>query len=259
VGDRRFWVTTNFVNNEVWDPPRFRLWGLFSWLMATAKDEQRPADNPRRILWEGRSRTLDAGQFTTNYRLISDALRWPVGTVHHYMQALQTLGVVALESAKGRTLFSIVTICNWSDYQPEWSTTRTLTERYLNANRTLTERPKRKRERERGKEDPEGSAESDVVERLKSKNGADAWPTTRLPWHPLTVALAKIGNAITNSHFPVSERDDRAVRTLQAQEHRDTIHQVWRSYCTAYGSKADLYYFCQRFRELAVRASEDTL
>ena len=174
-GKRFFLVTTGIKDNPVWDPPDFKLLGLFLYLMATAKEEQRAEDSLRRITWNGKERALQAGQFTFALRPTAEILEWSKSKLHRQLKALEDLGVITLEPAKGGTRFSVVTLCKWNDYQPDWPGSETPVKRQRDASETPAGHPKREIEREKDKNPPTPLSPAHMDRLLRVYDGCQHW------------------------------------------------------------------------------------
>lgn len=123
------------------------LWGLWHYLLHIANYK------PSQIIWQGTQRTLLPGQCLMKIREISDRWECSPTTIWKWLHYLSDSGRIAVES---RTHGTIVTICNWKEYQNLEEQVRTPSEHQVNTKRTpsehevdYSEESKNKRKKER--------------------------------------------------------------------------------------------------------------
>lgn len=120
---------------------------LLVWLFCEAKDEERgPGDSPRKVDHNDGDYPLRREEVTVNYRGLSVELAQPASTLHRKMGKLRRWLIVRTESASS---FTLVTLCNWDDSQPQWNASGTQVERNRNAGGTQVERPNRRVEQKK--------------------------------------------------------------------------------------------------------------
>jgi hypothetical protein len=115
---------------------------LFHHLLLLAKREERAPGKERKVIWDGQEIVLERGEFTFTYRGLARDLKMSASTIHDNLKMLAEMKMLNAKPGKGRTRFSIVKICNWETYQPEWESSEQSTERQPNASRTLAEHPR---------------------------------------------------------------------------------------------------------------------
>lgn len=126
----------------------FSLWMYFL-LIANYKESK--------IIWSGKQRILKPGQFLFKVRELSERWSCSPATIHKWTKYLSESERIVIES---RTHGTIITICNWEEYQVFMEEVRTPSEHQVNTARTPSEHqvnyskeevPSKKKRREEGK------------------------------------------------------------------------------------------------------------
>jgi hypothetical protein len=155
-GDRYFLVSTKIIFSSVF-PHLLPTW---IWMLAQAKIAHRPEGQGRKLLITRGTKTIEyelqPGEFSMTYKQMGEALDCNPSTALRRTKKLVEIGNIA---TKRGTKFTIVTINNWPDYQPEWkkgATTRaTRAQRGRNDSATPAQHL---REREKGRKGSKSSS-----------------------------------------------------------------------------------------------------
>ena len=111
---------------------------------------------------------IEPGQFAFSYRVWSESLAVSHGKLKRGLKKLCDEEIITLKSG---TLFSVVTLCNWTTYQDDLAEDGTQTERKRNAdehtNGTPVNTDRRREERKKAKKE-EVSVDNEVDRRPKS-------------------------------------------------------------------------------------------